>query len=179
MSSKSIIGIGNALMDIVVTIPDDSILEKNNLPKGSMILIDVETSSNLNLQTKHFNRILAPGGSVANTIHGLANLGSKASFIGMVGNDEMGRIYQYELERIGAKPHLFHSETSTGVALALVTPDHERTFGTYLELQLNFQIMNYHHHYLKVKILRILKDTWSKNQDLIKRQQLLPKNREC
>lgn len=132
MNSKSIIGIGNALMDIVVTIPDDSILVKNNLPKGSMTLIDVETSSNLNLQTKHFNRILAPGGSVANTIHGLANLGSKASFIGMVGNDEMGRIYQYELEKIGAKPHLFHSDTSTGIALALVSPDHERTFGTYL-----------------------------------------------
>ena len=132
MDSKKIIGIGNALMDIVVKLKDDSIPEKNNLPKGSMTLVDAKTSSDINRQTEGYEKILTPGGSVANTIHGLAYLGIKPGFIGKVGDDELGQIYQDELEKIGAAPVLFKSSTSTGVAMALVTPDSERTFGTYL-----------------------------------------------
>jgi len=132
MNSKSIIGIGNALMDIVVKLPDFEVIQKNNLPKGSMTLIDAETSKNLNNQTNQFAKILTPGGSVANTVHGLAYLGAKAGFIGKVGNDELGEKYFNELEQIGAKPILLKSNTSTGIAMALVSPDSERTFGTYL-----------------------------------------------
>jgi sugar/nucleoside kinase (ribokinase family) len=132
MNSKSIIGIGNALMDIVVKLPNDEIIVKNNLPKGSMTLIDAETSKNLNDQTNQFDKILSPGGSVANTVHGLANLGAIAGFVGKVGTDELGEKYFKELEKIGAKPTLFKSETPTGIAMALVTPDSERTFGTSL-----------------------------------------------
>jgi len=132
MNSKSIIGIGNALMDIVVKLPDFEVIKKNNLPKGSMTLIDAMTSENLNNQTNQFAKILTPGGSVANTVHGLAYLGAKAGFIGKVGNDELGEKYFNELKQIGAKPTLFKSNTPTGVAMALVTPDSERTFGTYL-----------------------------------------------
>jgi sugar/nucleoside kinase (ribokinase family) len=75
---------------------------------------------------------LAPGGSVANTVDGLAHLGSETAFIGKVGNDELGQKYNDGMVTVGAKPLLFKSETSTGVAMALVTPDSERTFGTYL-----------------------------------------------
>jgi sugar/nucleoside kinase (ribokinase family) len=132
MNSKSIIGIGNALMDIVVKLPDFEIIIKNNLPKGGMTLIDSEISKNLNDQTKQFEKILTSGGSVANTVHGLANLGAIAGFIGKVGTDELGKKYSEELQKIGAEPILFNSNTPTGVAMALVTPDSERTFGTYL-----------------------------------------------
>jgi len=132
MNSKSIIGIGNALMDIVVKLNDDTILEKNKLPKGSMTLVDSATSASLNHQTEGMEKILAAGGSVANTIDGLAHLGAQTSFIGKVGNDELGRIYYEDLKNIGVKPHLFKSFNPTGVAMALVTPDSERTFGTYL-----------------------------------------------
>ena len=133
MSTKrSIIGIGNALMDVVVKLPNDDILSKYNFPKGSMILVDAETSSKINSDTEVFEKILAPGGSVANTVDGLANLGAEAGFIGKVGNDDLGKKYNNGLSAIGAKPLLFESETSTGVAMALVTPDSERTFGTYL-----------------------------------------------
>jgi sugar/nucleoside kinase (ribokinase family) len=132
MGAKSIIGIGNALMDIVVKLNDDSILQKNYLPKGSMTLVDAPTSLSINFQTEGLEKILAPGGSVANTVDGLAHLGATATFIGKVGNDELGRSYHDGLAKIGAKPILFNSTNATGVAMALVTPDSERTFGTYL-----------------------------------------------
>jgi sugar/nucleoside kinase (ribokinase family) len=132
MGSKSIIGIGNALMDIVVKLTDDTILQNNNLPKGSMTLVDATTSLSIYNQTDKFEKILAPGGSVANTIDGLAHLGANAAFLGKVGNDVLGQSYRDGLAKIGAKPILFTSPNSTGVAMALVTPDSERTFGTYL-----------------------------------------------
>lgn len=131
-STKSIIGIGNALMDIVVKLNNDDILLKNNLPKGSMTLVDKETSDYINKNTEGLEKILTPGGSVANTVHGLAYLGTKTGFIGKVGYDKLGELYEKELTNIGAKPILFQSASSTGVAIALVTPDSERTFGTYL-----------------------------------------------
>ncbi|MDA3818394.1 MAG: adenosine kinase [Prolixibacteraceae bacterium] len=131
-SKKSIIGIGNALMDIVVKLTDEELLAKNNLPKGSMTLVDAETSNNINTQSEKYEQILAPGGSAANTIHGLAYLGAETGFIGKTGFDELGKKYEEELSKIGVSPKLFKSETSTGVALALVTPDSERTFATYL-----------------------------------------------
>jgi len=131
-SKKSIIGIGNALMDIVVKLTDEELLAKNNLPKGSMTLVDAETSNNINTQTVKYEQVLAPGGSAANTIHGLAYLGAETGFIGKTGNDELGKKYEQELINIGVIPKLFKSETPTGVALAMVTPDSERTFATHL-----------------------------------------------
>jgi sugar/nucleoside kinase (ribokinase family) len=130
--AKSIIGIGNALMDVVVKLTDDAILQRDNLPKGSMTLVDAATSASINRQTEGLEKILAPGGSVANTIDGLAHLGANAAFIGKVGNDGMGTSYRDGLTKIGAKPILFKSANPTGVAMALVSPDSERTFGTYL-----------------------------------------------
>jgi len=132
MESKSIIGIGNALMDVVVKLTDDAIIQKNNLLKGCMTLVDATTSASINNQTEGLEKIYAPGGSVANTIDGLAHLGAKAAFIGKVGNDELGISYSKGLVGIGAKPLLFKSDNPTGVAMALVSKDSERTFGTYL-----------------------------------------------
>lgn len=132
MGAKSIIGIGNALMDVVVKMNDDSIPEKNGLIKGYMTLVDAEKSASINEQTDGLEKILAPGGSVANTVDGLAHLGSKTAFVGKVGNDQLGQYYHDGLKAIGATPILFKSSISTGVAMALVSPDSERTFGTYL-----------------------------------------------
>ena len=129
---KSIIGIGNALMDIVVKLPNDDILQKNNLPKGGMILVNSATSNDINAQTSNFERNLVPGGSAANTIDGLANLGVETAFVGKVGNDQLGEKYAQGLSTIGVNPQLFKSETQTGVAMALVSTDSERTFATYL-----------------------------------------------
>lgn len=133
MTAKRILGIGNALMDVVVKLSDEQVLAANNLPKGSMTLVDAETSNHIDEQTIGFEKLLTPGGSVANSVHGLAQLGAQAGFIGKVGTDELGSIYFDELMKIGAIPELFKSEqTPTGRAMALVTPDGERTFGTFL-----------------------------------------------
>lgn len=140
---KSIIGIGNALMDVVVKLPNDDILLKNHLPKGSMTLVDAETSNNINTQTIVYDQLLAPGGSVANTIHGLACLGAQTAFIGKVGNDILGQKYHDELARSGVDPHLFRSTSSTGLAMALVTPDSERTFATYLGAAVELEPENF------------------------------------
>lgn len=129
---KSIIGIGNALMDIVVKLPNDEFLKLNNLPKGSMTHVDAATSQKINEQTQQFDRVIIPGGSVANTVHGLASLGVETAFVGKVGDDKLGQTYYDELAKIGAKPTLFKTQTPTGVAMGMITPDSERTFATYL-----------------------------------------------
>ncbi len=139
---KKIIGIGNALMDVVVKLPDHSLLEQFNLPKGSMVLVDAAASSSINQSTSDLDWMVAPGGSVANAISGLANLGTKTAFIGKVGSDDMGRAYSSELEKNGIIPKLFGSSTSTGLAMALVTPDGERTFATYLGAAIELEADN-------------------------------------
>ena len=79
---KKILGIGNALVDIMTLINDDSILKSFGLPKGSMQLVDEVKSRLVKSDTVNFNRSLASGGSAANTIHGLAMLEVKTGFIG-------------------------------------------------------------------------------------------------
>lgn len=127
-----IIGIGNALVDLMTQIDNDNILEELGLPKGSMQLVDSETSAKAISATSHFPRTIASGGSAANTIHGLARLGMQTGFIGKTGRDPMGNLFEQDLRNSGIHPMLFNSETTSGVALALVSPDGERTFATYL-----------------------------------------------
>jgi len=67
-----ILGMGNALVDIMTKIPNDAILEELKLPKGSMQLVDLEASGQVLKATEHFEKELTSGGSAANTIHGLA-----------------------------------------------------------------------------------------------------------
>lgn len=127
-----IIGMGNALVDLMTRLPEDAVLDSLGLPKGSMQLVDKETSQKVILQTSGFERSICSGGSAANTIHGLARLGLECGFIGKTGKDEMGHIFRQDLEKSGIKALLCESSNDSGVAVALVSPDSERTFATYL-----------------------------------------------
>ena len=127
-----ILGMGNALVDIMTQLTDDSILEKFKLPKGSMTLVDRELSNFIHVETTGLQKTRSSGGSAANTIHGLAHLGLDVSFIGKVGHDDMGHFFKRDMEVNGVKPVLYNSITDTGRAVALVSPDSERTFATYL-----------------------------------------------
>ncbi len=127
-----ILGMGNALVDIMTRLTDDSILEKFRLPKGSMTLVDRELSNYIHVETAGLKKTKASGGSAANTIHGLAHLGIGVSFIGKVGHDEMGHFFKRDMEVNKVNPILYSSITDTGRAVALVSPDSERTFATYL-----------------------------------------------
>jgi len=129
---KKILGIGNALVDVMTQIDNDNILEKFNLPKGSMTLVDSLKSQEVKNGTEGFRKSLASGGSAANTIHGLAMLKTKTGFIGSIGNDETGVFFESDLKNAGVNPILLKRNTVTGTAVALVTPDSERTFATHL-----------------------------------------------
>lgn len=129
---KKIIGLGNALVDIMTPMSDDSILEDINFPKGSMQLVDKDKSDEVLLRTKHIDSSLASGGSAANTIHGVSRLGIEATFVGKIGEDDMGRIFKDDLIKSGIAPQLIMGEQPTGRAVAMVSPDSERTFATYL-----------------------------------------------
>lgn len=127
-----ILGIGNALVDIITRLEKDEILNTFRLPKGSMTLVDLETCNFINFETGSFHKQKASGGSAANTIHGLAHLGMKTGFIGKVGNDNLGTFFFKDMKTKGIKPILFKSINETGRAIALISPDSERTFATYL-----------------------------------------------
>ena len=129
---KKVIGIGNALVDLMTRIENYSLLSELNLPKGSMQLVDKIVSRNIIDKTKNFQRIIASGGSAANTIHGLARLGVETGFIGKIGKDEMGRYFKEDMEKSNIHPILLESEADSGVAIALVSPDGERTFAVHL-----------------------------------------------
>lgn len=129
---KRILGIGNALVDVMTIIDDESILRDFHLPKGSMQLVDHHTSDKIKSGTKHFKVTRTSGGSAANTIHGLAILGVDTGFIGAVGTDETGDFFESDMKNAGVNTLLFRRNTVTGTAIALITPDSERTFATHL-----------------------------------------------
>jgi sugar/nucleoside kinase (ribokinase family) len=129
---KKILGMGNALVDIMIPIGTDEILEKLNLPKGSMQLVDWDRSSSIQEALKDYKKSLSAGGSAANTIHGLAKLGVQTGYIGVVGEDELGGFFVKDMIDAGVDPHMIHSGRPTGCAVALVSSDSERTFATFL-----------------------------------------------
>jgi len=123
---------GNALVDIVAEMPDDSILQEFDLQKGSMQLVDKDFSNRMLGKILQLKTSKVSGGSAANTICGLAAMGVETAFIGKVGRDGLGESFEKDLIHNGIRPLLQYSDNETGHALALVSPDSERTFATCL-----------------------------------------------
>ena len=129
---KKILGIGNALVDVLVNIDNDEILSANGLDKGGMVMIDADRKRELHKGIAQMKQVCATGGSTSNTIHGLARLGAPAGYIGKVGHDAMGDFFRKEMEHFGVTPHLIDSDIDTGIATTFISADAERTFATYL-----------------------------------------------
>ena len=127
-----VLGMGNALVDIITQIEDDSVLDGFGLPRGSMTLVDLDTSNYIHAETAGLRKSKASGGSAANTIHGLAHLGVETGFVGSVGNDDMGNFFKKDMQVNNITPILFKTMNETGRAMALISTDSERTFATYL-----------------------------------------------
>ena len=127
----NILGIGNAIVDVICKV-DDEFLAKNGLAKSNMKLIDEKEFKNL-LRSLKIEETVS-GGSVANSIVGLSQLGNKVGFIGKVNDDELGQKYEQGLEK--EKVKYFYTkkkeDLSTGTCLILITPDSERTMCTFL-----------------------------------------------
>jgi len=132
MAYLKILGIGNALVDIITMLNDDQIIRSLQLPKGSMTLVDRSMSERIQFAIEDEKRLLVTGGSVANAINGIANLGVPCGFLGTVGRDDLGKLFENEQIAQGIQPLLIHSELPTGRAVGLVEPGGERTFATYL-----------------------------------------------
>ena len=146
--SKKILGIGNAIVDVFVKVDDDFLL-KNNLTKGSMKLLEKQEFESLKSTIK-IEKIEA-GGSVANTMAGIAYLKGDASFIGKIKSDEFGKIYKKSLEKINVS--FLYSEKeenlSTGASLIFITPDSERTMCTYLGISSQLSKEDINEDYIK------------------------------
>ena len=127
-----ILGIGNAIVDVICKV-DENFINHNGLTKGTMKLIFDDGEFNKMLSSLKIEKTIS-GGSVANSIVGLSQLGNKVGFIGKVSDDELGGKYEEGLK--SEKVEYFYSkkkeELPTGTCLILVTPDSERTMCTYL-----------------------------------------------
>ena len=127
-----ILGIGNAIVDVICKV-DDSFIEQNNLTKGTMKLFFEENEFKNLLVNLKIEKTVS-GGSVANSIVGLSQLGDKVGFIGKVSDDDFGSKYEEGLKKENVE--YFYSkkteELPTGTCLILVTPDSERTMCTFL-----------------------------------------------
>lgn len=130
-ASLDVVTIGNAIVDVLCQ-TDDAFLEQQAIVKGSMTLIDEARADQL--YTDMGPAIEASGGSAANTAAGLASFGAKTGYIGLVKQDELGKIYAHDLTSLGIAftVPLATTGPGTGRSLILVTPDAERSMNTYL-----------------------------------------------
>ena len=126
-----ILGIGNAIVDVLCKV-DDEFLIKNNLVKSTMKLIDEKEFKNLIQKLKIQETI--SGGSVANSMVGLSQLGNDVGFIGKVNKDDLGEKYEHGLrkEKVNYSYTKKQEAIPTGTCLILITPDSERTMCTFL-----------------------------------------------
>jgi len=126
-----VLGIGNAIVDVICKV-EESFLAKNNLTKSTMKLVD-ETEFKKLLSTLKIQETIS-GGSVANSIVGLSQLGNKVGFIGKVNDDDLGKKYEEGLKKEKVEYFYYKKKEKlpTGTCLILITPDSERTMCTFL-----------------------------------------------
>ncbi|PYC47229.1 adenosine kinase [Litorivita pollutaquae] len=132
MNKYQVVGIGNAVVD-VISPADDSFLDLMGIEKGIMTLIEKARGEMLYDAMKE--RVQAPGGSVANTLAGLGNLGLTTGFIGRVHDDALGRFYADEMAKGGTdfvNPPVQGGDLPTSRSMIFVSPDGERSMNTYL-----------------------------------------------
>jgi sugar/nucleoside kinase (ribokinase family) len=126
-----VLGIGNAIFDVLVQ-TDESFLGRHGMTKGGMALIDEARA--LSIYQDMGPAIEMSGGSAANTIVGVANLGARAAYVGKVRDDQIGRLYMHDIRaaQVAFETKPASDGPATGCSYILVTPDGERTMNTYL-----------------------------------------------
>jgi sugar/nucleoside kinase (ribokinase family) len=126
-----VVGIGNALVDVIAHAPD-AFLEEHGLVKGWMDLIDTDRAEQLYHALG--SAVEMSGGSAANTMCGVSSFGGKAAYLGKVNDDDLGQVFGHDLLAVGVqfRPGLNPDEMPTGRSIIVVTPDAERTMNTYL-----------------------------------------------
>ena len=127
-----ILGMGNALVDILTVIDSDELLKNLELPKGSMQLIDRSMMNRISNATELYDKNMVAGGSASNTINAIARLGLPAGFVGKVGHDAVADFYRNDASAGGIVPLLLTSDNESGRCMVLISKDGERTLCTFL-----------------------------------------------
>lgn len=177
---KSILGIGNALTDILAILPDDSLLEKYHLPKGSMQHVDMTTGDKIWQALKPLGVHYVAGGSAANTITCTSILGMDSGFIGKIGNDELGLLFKSDEEQYGVKCRLLTGKNSSGRSMVFVTEANaERTFAVYLGAALELVPEDLKQEYFEGYDYFHIEGYLVQNQDLIRTAVEMAKKAGC
>ena len=124
----TIVGVGSALVDILVH-GDDEFVVKAGAVKGGMVYVDKHVIGQTMALAASEPRVV-PGGSACNTMMGIGQLGGKARFVGKCGSGPMGRLFRADLRRQHVEPELFESESPTGCVLSIITADAQRSMLT-------------------------------------------------
>ena len=179
-ATKSILGIGNALTDILAVFPDDSMLKEYHLPPGSMQHVDLETGDRIWSKLKEFGVKYVPGGSAANTITCTSIFGMPSSFIGKIGDDELGHLYKSALEQYGVKTTLLNGTKGSGRAMCFITgANAERTFADYMGAALELVPEDLKPEYFQGYDYFHIEGYLVQNQDLIRRAVQMAKDAGC
>lgn len=177
---KSILGIGNALTDILAVLPDDSLLKKYHLPKGSMQHVDMETGDRIWQALKPIGVKYVAGGSAANTICCASIFGMPSAFIGKIGDDELGNLFKSDQEQYGVKSILLKSKHSSGRSMVFVSGGNaERTFAVYLGAALDLVPEDLRPEWFKGYDYFHVEGYLVQNQALIRRAVELAKDAGC
>lgn len=177
---KSILGIGNALTDILAILPDDSLLEKFHLPKGSMQHVDMATGDLIWQSLKPLGVHYVAGGSAANTITCTAIFGMDSGFIGKIGDDELGHLFKSDEEQYGVRTNLLKGKNSSGRSMVFVTgANAERTFAVYLGAALELVPEDLKPEYFQGYDYFHIEGYLVQNQDLIRKAVEMAKDAGC
>lgn len=177
---KSILGMGNALTDILAVLPDDTFLKQYHLPKGSMQHVDMATGDKIWQTLKPMGVQYVAGGSAANTITGTAIFGMESGFIGKVGDDELGHLFKSDQEQYGIRSTLLKGRNSSGRAMVFITaPNAERTFAVYLGAALELCPEDLKPEYFKGYDYFHIEGYLVQNQNLIRKAVEMAKDAGC
>jgi len=127
-----ILGIGNALLDVLLQLESDAVLTEMGVKKGAMDIIDELKMANIQRAQAGLPRSEAPGGSVCNSMRALANLGATVGYVGKIGDDRSAQIYEAEIRKAGVEPLFIKTSGISGCSTVLISLDGERTMATYL-----------------------------------------------
>lgn len=126
------IGLGNALVDVLLKLDTDQTLTEIGIQKGAMDMIDRDQMIMIRSTQERLEKSQSPGGSACNTMRAMAHLGAEVGFIGKIGDDAVGRFYEKAVREAGVTPYFVRTTGESGSCTVLISPDGERTMGTFL-----------------------------------------------
>ena len=177
---KSILGIGNALTDILAVLPDDTLLKEFHLPRGCMQHVDMETGDKIWSALKELGVKYVAGGSAANTITCTSIFGMPSGYIGKIGNDELGNLFKSTMEQFGVNATMLYGTKASGRSMVFITgANAERTFASYLGAALEMTPEDLKPEYFEGYDYFHIEGYLVQNQDLISKAVQMAKAAGC